>query len=644
MKGVIDSARCPLSFFVTICSVILLQPLSVVYCIPRLPDNWLESDLDDLISELKRESLCSDDRLNKAAEQWVSILDHDMTGLLNLLAIASWNYTTYLTEENGAKLEAVQAELDNWVADKLPTARTFLKNADQICNDTTVRLLRLFANFMLPPVANSPQTRSRINQLVNGMEEIYSTAAITDSEGREYRLDPELTELMTKSRDYDRLVWAWQGWRNVTGRRIKDQYVELVEKMNEAARDNGYTDVGVAWQMTDFDEADIEQIMGALYDQIKPLYQQIHAYVRRKLISTYPNSGIDPTGPIPAHLLGDMWAQTWSNIADILLPYPDAADPDITAVLHGANYTVLHMFRTAEDFFTSIGLEPMTTDFWAKSVLVRPDDNRPMTCHGSASDFFSQTDFRIKMCTQINADDFQTVHHEMGHIEYFMQYRRLATLFRTGANSAFHEAVGDTIALSVMTPEHLSTIGLLNRQSSTRSHEQEINFLMTMALSKVVFLPFAYIVDKWRYEVFRNDVTRDRYNTEWWKLRQQYQGLKPPVARTDDDFDPGSKYHVPANVPYSRYFLSFIGQFQFHSALCKIKGHTGPLHTCDIYRSRKAGRKLKSVLSLGASKPWQDAMFLMTGQTEFKADAILEYFQPLADWLAVENTGHHVGW
>jgi peptidyl-dipeptidase A len=349
----------------------------------------LEQELDLYIRKLTSgaKSACS---LTNEAEDWVNGLDETLKTLLNELGNANWNYTTNLTDENAAKLEVVQSRLDNLVADDLQSARQFLQNASNICNATALRLIRLFSNYMIPPVADDPNTRSRINQLVNSMSETYSTAFITDSEGRENRLDPELTEIMATSRDYDQLVWAWQGWRNVTGHVMKARYVELVDKMNEAAVDNGYADVGLAWQMTDFDETDVEQMMLTIYEQVKPFYEQLHAYVRRKLAKVYPNRGVRTTGKIPAHLLGDMWAQEWSNIADLVLPYPTFPDIDVTAELHRNNFTVLRMFQVAEDFFTSIGLEPMTQDFWSKSVMVRPTDGRPLSCHGSAEDFYKE--------------------------------------------------------------------------------------------------------------------------------------------------------------------------------------------------------------------------------------------------------------
>jgi len=306
------------------------------------------------------------------------------------------------------------------------------------------------------------------------------------------------------------------------------------------------------------------------------------------------------------------------------------------------------MFKLAEQFFTSLGLERLTVDFWRKSVFARPEDGgRLMDCHASAHDFLTQKDFRVKMCAEVTATDLQTVHHELGHIAYFMQYREQPALFRTGANVAFHEAVGDTVVMSLMTPHHWRSVVLGRRlpaPSTRRIPDTDMSFLLRMALSRVALLSYAYVLEKWRYGVFRGEITPSSYNARYWELREQYQGIKAPVTRHGDNFDPGAKFHVAANVPYSRYFLSAIIQFQLHAALCRAKQHDGRLHTCDIYRSQAAGNRLKKVMSLGASRPWPEIMKLISGYGDIRADRMLEYFRPLMVWLRNENRGQYIGW
>ncbi|KRT83863.1 Peptidase, partial [Oryctes borbonicus] len=370
--------------------------------------------------------------------------------------------------------------------------------------------------------------------------------------------------------------------------------------------------------------------------------------VRHKLRQKYGDV-VSEKGPIPAHLLGNMWAQTWGNIVDITLPYPNVTSPVVTQEMLSQGYTPLKMFQTANDFFVSLNLTAMPASFWEKSILEKPSDGRELVCHASAWDFYDN-DVRIKQCTRVNEEDLYTAHHEMGHIEYFLQYSTQPVAYRQGANSGFHEAVGDVISLSVSTPKHLQKISLLNHTSLDIS--EALNSLYKTGLDKIVFLPFGYIMDLWRWDVFAGKTPKDNWNCKWWELRHDYQGVEPPVDRSEDDFDPAGKYHTVASVPYIRYFVSFIIQFQFHRALCLKAGDyvpndpNKPLHNCDIYRSTEAGNALGDMLQMGASKPWPDAMEVLTGQRNMDAGGLLEYFKPLQTWLEEENNknGVFIGW
>uniref|UniRef100_A0A8B9L0A7 Angiotensin-converting enzyme n=1 Tax=Astyanax mexicanus TaxID=7994 RepID=A0A8B9L0A7_ASTMX len=451
----------------------------------------------------------------------------------------------------------------------------------------------------------------------------------------------DLNKIMAESRDYDELLFAWQGWRNASGRELRQSYVRYVELANLAARSNGHADNGAFWRSL-YETPTFEEDLEALWKDLQPLYLNLHSYVRRALFKKYGAKRINLKGPIPAHLLGNMWAQTWSGIMDLVRPYPNAAQVDVTQAMIAKGWDANRMFRESENFFTSVGLLPMPDEFWQKSMLEKPTDGREVVCHASAWDFYNRKDFRIKQCTVINMDDLITVHHEMGHVQYFLQYKDQPISFRDGANPGFHEAIGDVLALSVSTPKHLHTIGLLDKLEENA--ESTINFLMSIALDKIAFLPFGYLMDQWRWKVFDGRISSSEYNKEWWNLRLKYQGLCPPVTRTEVDFDPGAKFHIPANVPYVRYFVSFVVQFQFHKALCDTAGHTGPLHNCDIYQSKEAGKL--DVMKLGFSKPWPEAMTMITGQPQMSVQPLMEYFQPLITWLEQENAknGDVLGW
>ncbi|MFQ5792088.1 MAG: M2 family metallopeptidase, partial [Acidobacteriota bacterium] len=370
------------------------------------------------------------------------------------------------------------------------------------------------------------------------------------------------------------------------------------------------------------------------------LYLSLHAYVRSRLRNTYGTEVVPERGPIPAHLLGNMWAQTWGNIYPLVAPEESAPGYDLTEKLKARGITALEMVRTGERFFLSLGFEPLPATFWKRSLFTKPAD-REVVCHASAWDVDLEEDLRIKMCIDITAEDFSTIHHELGHNFYQRAYnRRQPLLFRGGAHDGFHEAIGDTLALSI-TPRYLVELGLLDEEPDP---SKDIGLLLRMALDKVAFLPFGLLVDQWRWKVFSGEVSPDEYNQAWWKLREKYQGISPPVERGEEDFDPGAKYHVAASVPYSRYFLAHILQFQFHRALCEAVGYEGPLNRCTIYNDEKAGGRLKKMLAMGQSRPWPEALEALTGQRDMDATAILDYFAPLQRWLDEQNRGQPVGW
>ena len=395
------------------------------------------------------------------------------------------------------------------------------------------------------------------------------------------------------------------------------------------------------WQSGyDMPAADFDAESARLWGQVEPLYDALHCYVRRELADTYGEDRVPLDGPIPAHLLGNMWSQSWGNIYDLVEPYPEVAAPDVTTALVEQDYTAEQMVELGEDFFVSLGMPELPESFWALSQLTRPRD-RDVVCHASAWPLEGGNDPRIKMCIEPTGEMLSTIYHELGHIYYFLAYKDQPTLFQDGAHDGFHEGIGDTITLS-LTPEFLAGLGLVDEVGE--GNEALINTQMQMALDKIAFLPFGKLIDEWRWRVFAGEITPDNYNAAWWELRTRYQGIAPPAPRSEADFDAAAKYHIPANTPYTRYFLAHILQFQFQRALCDAAGHDGPLHSCSIYGSEAAGEKLWAMLELGSSQPWQDALEAATGSREMDASALVEYFTPLLGWLETQNEGQSCGW
>lgn len=540
--------------------------------------------------------------------------------------IASWNYATNITAKNKELKTNASLAFSAFYKQMRMEAAKF--DVERLKPDTKRQIM-----FITSSATPKKETvLRRVTELESSMEGIYSTGKVEDkSSGKMLELDPDLYHILATSRDYDRLLFAWKGWRDAVGPRVRGLYKEFVELKNKGAKENGWEDTGAYWRSW-YEVDDLESMVEGFWNELRPLYQELHAYVRYKLSQKY--SQMSSKGPIPAHLLGNMWAQSWVNIYDLIEPYKNKASLDVRASMVQQNYTALKMVKLAESFFISIGLEKLPDSFYKNSMFTKPKD-RDVICHASAWDFGINHDVRIKQCTNINHGDLVTTHHELGHIQYYLQYWDQPYEYRTGANPGFHEAVGDVMSLSVDTPQHLKNIGLLEEYSNDT--ESDINALMKMALRKIAFLPFGFLIDQWRWKVFSGKITDKNYNTEWWKLRTKYQGIKPPVERTEADFDPGCKYHIPANTPYIRYFMSFVLQFQFHKAACKAAGYKGPLHTCSIYNSTQAGRKIGDMLKMGKSKPWPEALEKLTGSKVLDVSAITEYFKPLNDWLVKQR-------
>ncbi|HEX6589770.1 MAG TPA: M2 family metallopeptidase [Longimicrobiales bacterium] len=450
----------------------------------------------------------------------------------------------------------------------------------------------------------------------------------------------EITEIMATSRDHEQLRTVWEGWHTISPE-MRNDYTRLIELMNEGARELGFADVGALWRSSyDMTPAELEAETNRLWQQVAPLYEDLHCYVRAELAEFYGADVVPLNGPIPAHLLGNIWAQEWANVFDIVAPANATTQPfDLTAALRDEGYDAQRMVRTAEAFFTSLGFEPLPQTFWDRSLFVQPRD-RDVICHASAWNIDNRDDLRIKMCITPGAEDFRVIHHELGHNFYQRAYNQQPFLFQEGANDGFHEAIGDALALSI-TPAYLVELGLMDEEPPTSG---DISLLLASALDKVAFLPFGLLVDQWRWDVMSGETSPAEYNRSWWELRERYQGVAPATPRGEEFFDPGAKYHIPGNVEYTRYFVAHILQFQFLKALCDAAGYDGPLHRCSFYGSEEAGRRFNAMMEMGKSRDWRDALEALTGQREMDATALLDYYAPLRAWLRAENAGRTCGW
>lgn len=604
----------------------------------------------------------------ETADQFIARVNDEFRKQYPEMTASQWLSNTYINDDTQL-LEAKYNErsltqLNAWIEQ----ARKF---EGQQMSPQTARAIQLLKLSTSMPAPKDPAKLAELTQIASRMGGMYGAGKYCTGEGdaKTCRDLGQLEDVLRSSRDYDAQLDAWQGWHTIAQPMRKD-YVRFAELVNEGAKEMGYADAGEMWRSGyDMTPAEIAAETDRLWGQVKPLYEQLHCYTRTKLQATYGVEKGQVNGLLPAHLMGNMWQQDWGNLWDVLQPYKNAGSLDISDALKaqyqadlgkeigkfGASPTpaqqveadraaqlavAKQMTERAQDFYVSLGMPKLPESYWSKTQFIKPLD-RDVVCHASAWDMNMAGDVRTKMCIKPNEEDFTTIYHELGHVYYYLAYNKLPPLFQTGAHDGFHEAIGDTIVLA-MTPDYLKSIGLVGEQQ--QSHDALINAQMRMALQKVSFLPFGLMIDRWRWGVFDGSIKPGDYNKAWWDLKAKYQGVAPVAARGEDFFDPGAKYHVPGNTPYTRYFLSHILQFQFYKGLCDAAGYKGPLYNCSFYGNRAAGQRFWAMLEKGGSQPWPATLKEVTGTDKMDAGAVLEYFAPLQEWLKQQNEGQTCGW
>jgi len=572
----------------------------------------------------------------EGAAAFVAAAETQLAALSEEAARIQWTRATNITYDT--------MWLESRINAKVTETQVALANQAAAFNDVQVpadvrRKLNLLRLGIVLPAPTRPGAANELAEITTRLDSTYSVGKF-EFEGRQITLD-DANILIAESRDPNETKALYEGWRTISPVMAAD-YARMVEIANEGSRELGFADTGAMWRAGyDMDPDAFAAETDRLWEQVKPFYVNLHCYVRGRLNAKYGDAVQPDHGPIRADLLGNMWSQQWGNIYDVVAPPTGGTSSySLDTLLTGANYDATRMVRTGEGFYTSLGLDPLPQTFWERSMITRPAD-REVVCHASAWDVDNLEDIRIKMCTQVNGDDFYTVHHELGHNYYQRAYKDQPFLFKNGANDGFHEAIGDFVGLSALTPTYLNQIGLLQ---TVPGEAEDIPFLLKMALDKIAFLPFGLMVDRWRWGVFSGETSPAEYNDAWSADMLKYQGLVPPGPRPANAFDPGAKYHIPGNTPYTRYFLAHIYQFQFQRAACKQAGWTGPLHRCSIYGNEEVGRRFNAMLEMGQSRPWPEAMEAFTGERGNDASAVADYFAPLNTWLIAQNRGKDCGW
>ena len=600
--------------FLSILSILVI----VTSCVPSGEQTNQIEELDIFLNEIEKENL----------------------EFGPVISSASWISSNFITFDS----QKVIADYGTrYTLDALDKARRASSFDGLEVSDEKRRMLNILkTSFVMPPPLDN-ELAAELSKITTSLGAMYGSGEHCFDDGACYDLEAFET-IIDNSRDPKELLKAWSGWHEIS-KPMKPMYMRMVEIGNQGASDLGYQNLSDLWfSKYDMPADEFLAETDRVWEEVKPLYDALHCHVRAKLNDHYGDDIVSTSDPLPVHMLGNMWGQSWSNIYDLVYPkQKELSSVNLTEIIEERKLTEIDMVEYAEDFFISIGFEALPDTFWERSLFVRPED-RSVVCHASAWNLDpANNDLRIKMCIEKNEEDFITIHHELGHIFYYQAYNHLPTLFQGGANDGFHEAFGDLLTLSI-TPEYLKKINFINQDEADRAEKDFIGLLMKQALEGVVIIPWALMLDKWRAGIFEGDITEENLNESWWEMRKYYQGIAPPSERSEEYFDAGAKYHIPGNTPYTRYYLARIMQYQFHEALCEASGYDGYLHECSVYGNKDAGEKIISTMALGQSLPWQDAFEKITDSRKLSGESILSYYAPLKKWLDEQNEFRTCGW
>jgi peptidyl-dipeptidase A len=576
----------------------------------------------------------------QGAADWVAMVEQDMFDFSVEYGRVLWLNSTYIVHDSNQLAAKYGAQATEKSVRYANEAARYAQVAG--LDPEVARKLDILRNGIVIPAPVRDGAATELNEIATKLNSQYGQGKGMLG-GEEINGSDIEAEMGNLERTPAELAEMWTSWHDNVGAPMREDYQRMIAIANEGSKELGFADLGAMWRSNyDMDPDQFAAETERMWQEVKPLYMALHTYVRGKLNAKYGAEVQPADGPIRADLLGNMWAQEWGNIYPLVAP-EGAGDIgyDLTDLIAAKGLDEIQMVRTGEGFFSSLGFEPLPDTFWERSQFVKPRD-REVVCHASAWDVDNVDDLRIKMCIKKNADDFVTIHHELGHNYYQRAYNQQDYLHLNGANDGFHEAIGDMIALSI-TPEYLVQIDMLD-EADVPSADKDIGLLLRQAMDKVAFLPFGLMVDRYRWQLFDGTIPADQLNKGWNDLRLEYQGIVPPVERDESGFDAGAKYHIPGNVPYTRYFLARILQFQFFKAACDQAGWEGPLHRCSFYGNEEVGKNLAAMLEMGASKPWPDALEAFTGERQMSGTAMVEYFAPLKAWLDEQNAGQTEGW
>ncbi|KAK0396922.1 hypothetical protein QR680_001913 [Steinernema hermaphroditum] len=584
------------------------------------------------------------------AQEWMNGYTNEAQKILYQVAVAGWNYFTNVQPNNKDALDEAEDALALFVKSSSKQAKQF-----DISKMNNPFLKREFEILTVDGMsALDAEKYGEFNEVNAKINRDFINTEICEFKGQNPCIIKftDLAAILNNEKDLRKSAALWKFWRETIGPKLSSQYEKLMKLTNEAAQLNGFGNGRDMW-LSPFElssrssppKVNIMKSAEKIYEQILPFYQQIHAYMRRQLTAVFKDkSALSKDGAIPAHMLKSVSADNWSGLYQETKPFEENEGhaEEILGSFHRLNYTSKTMFIQAYRYFKYLGFGKLPTSFWKNSVFTR-SWSKDMLCNPPAAyDMRDGNDFRVKACSQLGETDFKLAHKLMAQVFYQYQYKKQPLPFRESANPSVQTAIANAFGILSTNYDYLKSADLL-ADDTVKGEAVRINNLYREALIDFVKLPFDVVADKWRFEVFEGKINSSNWNSEWWKLKTQYQGVKAPFARKNDDFDPiASSAIAQSHSPALRHVVSYVMQFQILKALC------GNSHSLDLgcIPDKEVIANVKRVMMQGASINWLEALEQITGDKELDAKPMLDYYAPLISWLS--NTNEHdemyLGW
>ena len=569
-------------------------------------------------------------KTGQEADKFITAYTDQFVKLYYQSAQAEWRSNTHIVEGDSSNRIATQQAneaLASFTGSKenIEKAREFLSKKDQLSEIQVKQLERI-----LYAAANNPQTvpelvEKRIKAEAEQVEKLYGF----NFSLRGKDISPnDMDEILRTSSDPDERLAVWTASKEV-GKDLKSGLADLKELRNKTVQALGYDDY-FAYQVSDYgmSTAEMMALNQRLVSELLPLYRELHTYARYELAKRYGVKEVPDM--LPAHWLPNRWGQDWNAMVNV-------EGVDLDGALSDKPREWL--MEQGERFYKSLGFGPLPASYWEKSSLypLPEDAGYKKNNHASAWHMDLQEDVRCLMSIVPNRDMYETVHHELGHIYYFMAYTNpnVPPLLREGANRAYHEGIGSLMGLAAMQKPFLAGLELIPESAGS----DDMQSLLKEALNYVVFIPWsAGVMTEFEHDLYATDLSADQYTARWWDLKKKYQGIVAPNERGPEYCDPASKTHINNDAAqYYDYALSFVLLFQLHDHIAGKILHQDPRAT-NYYGSKEVGTFLQGILEKGASGDWRKMLKEKTGE-DLSARAMLSYFEPLMGYLKEQNKG-----